>query len=98
VVPSLGANEPCDGGGIPRRRFLRLATTEAGLGKQCVVASGSAPGQLCESFDEGTGGVGDFAPAAVDGEGMSTVLDLDDLGDALVVLLLLVRGVCDSPR
>ena len=58
---------------------------------QCL--GGSTHGRLGESFDEGKGGVGDFAPAAVNGEGMSTVLDLDDLGDALVVLLLLVGGV-----
>lgn len=63
------------------------------VGAYAYGSLGSAPGRLCESFDEGKGGVGDFAPAAVDGEGMSTILDLDDLGDALVVLLLLVGGV-----
>ena len=43
------------------------------------------------------GGVGDLAPAAVDGQRVPAVLDLDDLGHAFVVLLLLVGGVGDRP-
>src|SRR6266498_4546225 len=53
---------------------------------------------LDETLDERQGGVGDLAPAAVDGEGVPAVLDLDDLGHALVVLLLLVGRVGDRPR
>src|ERR1043166_3820128 len=48
--------------------------------------------------DEGEGGVGDFAPAVVDGQRMAAALDLDDLGLALVLPLLLVGGVGDRPR
>ena len=54
-------------------------------------------GRLHEAFDEGQSGVRDFAPATVDGQGVSAVLDLDDLGDVLVVLLLLVGGMRDRP-
>jgi hypothetical protein len=43
-------------------------------------------------------GVCDFAPAAVDGEGLSTILDLDNLADAPVVLLLSVGGGRDRRR
>ena len=52
--------------------------------------------RLCESFDEGEGGVGDFAPAAVDREAVSAVLDLDELSHAFVVLLLFVGGLDDG--
>src|SRR5215211_5464705 len=52
---------------------------------------------LDEALDEGQGGVGDFTPAAVDDQRVPAVLHLDDLGHALVVLLLLVGGVDDRP-
>jgi alkyl sulfatase BDS1-like metallo-beta-lactamase superfamily hydrolase len=41
-----------------------------------------------EPLDEGQGGVGDLAPAVVDGQRVAAVLDLHDLGHALVALLL----------
>jgi hypothetical protein len=53
---------------------------------------------LEEALDEGEGSVGDHSPSVVDGEGMAAVLDLDDLPDAIVVFLLLVRGIGDRPR
>src|SRR4051812_31641033 len=53
---------------------------------------------LDEAPNERERRVGDLAPAAVDRERVPAVLDLDDLGHALVVLLLLVRGVRDRPR
>src|SRR6266487_462689 len=52
---------------------------------------------LHEAFDEGEGGVADLAPSAVDGQRVAAVGHLDDLGDAGVVLLLLVGGVGDRP-
>jgi hypothetical protein len=69
-----------------------MSRCPAMVGAYAYGSVGSAPGRLCESFDEGKCGICDFAPAAVDGEGMSTILDLDNLGDAWVVLLLLVGG------
>jgi hypothetical protein len=38
------------------------------------------------------------APTAVDGEGVTAVGDLFDLGDRLVLSLALERCVCDRPR
>src|SRR5260221_5757295 len=49
-------------------------------------------------LDEGPGGVGDFPPAVVDGQGVPAAGDFDDLGDAGVALLPLVGGVGDGPR
>lgn len=49
-------------------------------------------------LDEGQGDVGDFAPAVVDGQGVTAAGDLDDLGDAGVALLALVGRVGDGPR
>src|SRR5712664_1807435 len=49
-------------------------------------------------LDEGQGGVGNFAPAVVDGQGVPAAGDLDDLGDAGVALLAIVGGVGDGPR
>ena len=51
-----------------------------------------------EPLDEAERGLGNLVPAAVDGERMAAVRDLDDLGHALVPLLLLVRRVRDRPR
>src|SRR6266576_3371820 len=53
---------------------------------------------LDEAFDEGERGVGDRAPAVVDGQGVSAVGDLDELGDTVVALLPLVGGLEDGPR
>src|SRR6266540_58006 len=50
---------------------------------------------LGEALDERQRRVGDLTPAAVDGERVAAVLDLDDLGHGLVVLLLLVGRVRD---
>ena len=47
---------------------------------------------MTKRCDEGESGVGDFAPAVVDGERVAATGDLDDLGDALVALLLLVEA------
>src|SRR6266511_3994305 len=52
---------------------------------------------LGEAPDERQRRVGDLTPAAVDGERVAALLDLDDLGHALVVLLLLVGRVRDRP-
>src|SRR5204863_395153 len=51
-----------------------------------------------EPPDERERGVGHFAPAAVDDEGVTAVGHLDDPGDGLVALLLLERRVRDRPR
>src|SRR5664279_316986 len=51
-----------------------------------------------ESLDETECGVGDLAPAAVDGQCVSAAGDFLDLGDSLVALLLLERSVGDGPR
>src|SRR5450755_447352 len=55
------------------------------------------PTALGEAANELEGGVGDLAPAAVDGQRVSSAWDLGDLGNALVVLLALVRRVRDRP-
>jgi len=52
---------------------------------------------LDEPLDEGQRRVGHFTPSAVDDEGVTAVRHLDDLGDGLVALLLLVGGVRDRP-
>ena len=48
------------------------------------------------ALDEGERGVGDFAPSVVDGQGVASAFDLDDLGDTRVALLPLVRRVGDG--
>ena len=55
---------------------------------------------LCrdEAVEERERRVGDLPPAAVDRERVAAVRDLDDLGHALVALLLLERRVRDRPR
>jgi hypothetical protein len=58
-----------------------------------TVIVASAGFLLHEPLDEVEGGVGDLAPAAVDGQGVSAVGDLDDLGDRRVVLLPLVVAI-----
>jgi hypothetical protein len=63
------------------------------------VSTRFAPGfVLGESFDERERGVGDFTPAAVDCERVAAIRDLDNLGDAVVVSLLLEGGVGYRPR
>ena len=52
---------------------------------------------LDEPLDEGERGVGDLAPAAVDRQRVAAAGDLDDLGHALVALLLLVATRWRSP-
>ena len=47
-----------------------------------------------EALDEGECGVGDLFPAVVDGQGVSAVLDVLDLGDAGGFWI----GCCSSPR
>jgi hypothetical protein len=49
-----------------------------------------------EPLDEGECGAGDFAPAAVDGEGVSAAGHMGDLGHAFVAGLVLVGGVRDG--
>jgi hypothetical protein len=51
-----------------------------------------------EPLDKGEGGFGDFAPTMVNGEGVTTVLDLYDFSDAVVVLLLFLGGLDDGRR
>src|SRR3954447_24838315 len=53
---------------------------------------------LHEAAHEGEGGVGHFAPTAVDRERVPPVGHLGDLGEALVALLLLVGRVGQGPR
>src|SRR5437762_2289749 len=57
-----------------------------------------APSRLHEAAHEGEGGVGHFAPAAVDRERVAPIGHLGDLREALVALLLLVGRVGDGPR
>src|SRR5437762_150157 len=54
--------------------------------------------RLGEALDEGERRLGDLPPAAVDHERVPAVGYLGDLGQGLVPLLLLVRGVRDRPR
>src|SRR5712672_2723211 len=57
-----------------------------------------ALGFLCrgdEALHERQCLIGDLAPAMVDDERVAAIRYLDDLGHALVLLLLLVGGVCD---
>src|SRR5271166_7137667 len=49
-----------------------------------------------EPTDEGERGLGDVAPAVVDGQGVSSAGYLGELGHAGVVLLTLVFGVADG--
>ena len=58
------------------------------------VAAGSGLDVL---LDEGQGGVGDFTPAVVDGQGVPAAGDLDELGDTRVAPLAFVGGVGDGP-
>ena len=51
--------------------------------------------RLDESPDERQRLVSDLPPAAVDDQSVAPVRHLDDLGDTLVLLLFLVRGVRD---
>ncbi len=46
-----------------------------------------------EALDECEGRVGHVAPAVVDDERVTTIGNLDELGHALVALLLLVGGI-----
>src|SRR5262245_56751825 len=66
-----------------------------GRGGRAVAATTTGSGQATY---EAQGGRGDVAPTVVNGERVSPILDLDDLGDALVAPLLLVRSVGDRPR
>ena len=52
--------------------------------------SGPRRGGLDEPLDEAKCRVGDLAPAAIDREGVSASLDLDDLGHGRVALLVFV--------
>src|SRR5688572_19276979 len=67
-----------------------------------VWAIASAPAGLtrdrsCESLDELERPRGDFPPAGVDRQRVPAARHLDDLGHALVALLLLVSRVGDRP-
>src|ERR1700730_9546759 len=53
---------------------------------------------LDEALHERQRGVGDAGPATVNGESVPAARDLGDLGDVLVALLALVRGVGDRWR
>ncbi len=50
------------------------------------------PGGSAESLDKAEGDLGDLAPAVVDGEGMSALGYIDDLGDGIAVLGEVVVG------
>src|SRR3982751_213626 len=63
-----------------------------------LLSESSIHGRSDEALDEAERGASDLVPAAVDGEGMTAVRHLEDLGDAWIVLLLLVRGMRDRPR
>src|SRR5882724_3238684 len=54
-------------------------------------------GRSAVLFHEREGDVRDFAPAAVDREGMAAAFHLDDLGQRGILLLQLVRGARDGP-
>jgi len=54
------------------------------------------PGLLGEAADEGERGLCDLSPAVVDGQGVSSLRDLGELGHALVVLLSLILGRGDG--
>src|SRR6187200_93669 len=60
-------------------------------------AEGVSP-QLGEPLDEVEGGLGDLAPAVIDGEGVAAVRHLHDLRYGGIALLPLVGGVRDRPR
>src|SRR6187397_2763006 len=59
-------------------------------------AEGVSP-QLGEPLDEVEGGLGDLAPAVIDGEGVAPVRHLHDLRHAGVALLPLECGFRDRP-
>src|SRR3954451_12656470 len=58
---------------------------------------GATPVALVEALDEGECRVGDLPPAGVDGQRVSPVWHLDELGHARVVLLPAVDGLRDGP-
>jgi hypothetical protein len=64
--------------------------------RQCRLTLTAMPQPACVPVmsvvpaDEGERGLGSLPPAAVDGEGVAPARDLDDLGGARIVLLLLV--------
>src|SRR5690348_15288540 len=74
----------------------RLAQRTAGAVAGLVARRGGSG--LDVLLHEDQGGVGDFTPAVVDGQGVPAAGDLDDLGAAWVALLPLVGGVGDGPR
>ena len=83
------------------RRLSSSVGTVQSTAHRCRAAHGNgrwpSTDRRHETFDEVEGNVGDLAPAALDGQGVPAALDLDDLGDAFVVLLLLVGGVRNGP-
>ena len=88
--------------GEPCRSFLGLgdsahSRSERALSRRCRSLSRVSVRQerLDESPDERQRLVSDLPPAAVDYQSVAPVRHLDDLGDTLVLLLFLVRGVRD---
>src|SRR5262249_47490088 len=77
---------------------LELARACAILDVTAVRARATVSNRLGELLDEVERGLGDLAPAVVDGERVAPVRDLDDFRHAGVAPLPLVGGVRDRPR
>src|SRR3954451_4426916 len=78
-----------------------MPLTRSGLfprGDSSVVAVALGRCQGDEAADEVEADLGGVLPAGVDGDGVTSTGDLDDLGDVLVGRLQLVGCLCDGPR
>src|SRR5713101_2262744 len=65
--------------------------------RMCMTASSVCLGLLGVALDESKGRIGNLAPATVDDQCVAAVGEFDDLGYALIALLLLVGSVRDRP-
>src|SRR5438270_3988856 len=110
ITPSMKAYAPNN---KPSTSNVRPGNTNAATPKTTASAPRSAashqvrdisesiivsPDFLDEALDERERGVRDLAPAIVDDQRVPAVGHLNNLGHAVISLLLLVRGVGDGPR
>src|SRR5712692_2984001 len=76
----------------------RIAATSVSRWLRLMPARARPVAGSDEALDEGERGVGDLAPAAVDGERVPAAGDRDELRDRLVPLLAVVGGLRDRRR